>query len=91
MTLAFLFFIASGMGLAVTKDLLSKGWRVCLVDKQPLPSSEEGDLLSGDNTIFQTADISNYDELAATFQATWSKWAQLDFGKSTSFPPPKFE
>jgi NAD(P)-dependent dehydrogenase (short-subunit alcohol dehydrogenase family) len=66
------------MGLAVAKDLLSKGWNVCVCDLNP-PKAE--DLELGDNVIYQKADVTDYESLGSVFLATWAKWKRLDFGK----------
>lgn len=66
------------MGLAVARDLLSKGWKVCICD---LNSPKAEDLQVDDsNVIFQAADVADYDALAAVFVAAWSKWKRFDFG-----------
>ena len=72
---------ASGLGLAVAKDLLLKGWNVCLCDLNP-PNAE---VQLGDKAIFQAVDVTDYDALSAVFDVVWSKWKQLDFGKPVHF------
>lgn len=35
----------------------------------------------GENTIFVKADVTNYDQQAALFDAVRTKWKRIDFGK----------
>jgi 15-hydroxyprostaglandin dehydrogenase (NAD) len=70
---------ASGIGLAVTKHLLRRGYRVVMADV----NQREGERLSselGSDTLFQRVDISVYEQQAALF-ATAFKWGggRLDF------------
>ncbi|KFY90899.1 hypothetical protein V501_01909 [Pseudogymnoascus sp. VKM F-4519 (FW-2642)] len=69
---------ASGMGLAVTKHLLAKGWRVCISDV----NKQQGDALAvelGDNALFVGADVTDYDSQARVFESVWLKWKRIDF------------
>jgi len=70
---------ASGIGLAVTKHLLTRGYRVVMADV----NQKEGDRLSselGSDTLFQRVDISVYEQQAALFSTAF-KWGggRLDF------------
>jgi len=49
---------ASGMGLALTKDLLAKGWRVVMADINP--AGEELAVSLGDQALFVKTDISDF-------------------------------
>ena len=70
----------SGIGLAVTKYLHEKGWRLSLVDL----SEERGQIAAKEvNGIFIKADVTRYDDQAIAFQKTWETYGQLDFGKKT--------
>ncbi|EKG09707.1 Short-chain dehydrogenase/reductase SDR [Macrophomina phaseolina MS6] len=70
---------ASGIGLAVSKHLLLKGYRVVMADV----NAKEGERVAfelGDDAMFHRADVSNYAEQAALFQAAFA-WGggRLDF------------
>ncbi|KFY95299.1 hypothetical protein V500_02852 [Pseudogymnoascus sp. VKM F-4518 (FW-2643)] len=70
---------ASGIGLALTRHLVSKGWRVAMADID----SENGSRLSselGADTIFQQTDVSNYADQARLFSRAFP-WGgnRLDF------------
>ncbi|EEP82160.1 predicted protein [Uncinocarpus reesii 1704] len=67
--------MASGIGLALSKDLLSKGWRVCMCDIKQSPAASG----LGENAIFVAADVTDYDSLAAAFVAAWTKWNAIHF------------
>lgn len=67
------------MGLALTKDLISKSWKVAMADV----SAEEGGRISaelGEDTLFVRTDISIYTEQAALFRRAFS-WGgnRVDF------------
>ena len=70
---------ASGMGLALTRNLVAKGWKVGMADV----NSDAGEKHSkelGPNTFFKNVDITNYDEQAVFFDEVW-RWGggRLDF------------
>ena len=70
---------ASGIGLAVTKHLLTKGYRVAMADM----NVKQGESLSselGSNTMFQQTDVSNYAQQASLFSRAFA-WGgnRLDF------------
>jgi NAD(P)-dependent dehydrogenase (short-subunit alcohol dehydrogenase family) len=58
---------ASGIGLAVAERLLDEGWRVAIVDADRAALAEAEDLLSGEEAIFLSADVTDEDEIAAVF------------------------
>lgn len=67
------------MGLALTKHLLSKGWKVGMADV----NAQEGKRLSselGEDTIFKQTDVSSYEQQAALFSEVF-EWGgnRLDF------------
>ncbi|KAG0647514.1 Short-chain dehydrogenase reductase ATR7 [Hyphodiscus hymeniophilus] len=69
---------ASGMGLAVTKHLIAKGWRVCMSDI----NKQHGDALAlelGDKALFVDANVTDYDSQAQVFETVWLKWKRIDF------------
>ena len=69
---------ASGIGLAVTEHLLSRGYQVVMADVNAI----EGNRLAiklGSRTIFQHTDISKYSEQAALFARALAWGGRLDF------------
>lgn len=69
---------ASGIGLAVTKHLLSRGYKVVIADFNP-----EGEKIAeelGSSCSFYQTDVSKYEQQAALFNHTF-KWGgdRLDF------------
>ena len=70
---------ASGIGLAVTKHLLSRGYRIMIADM----NAEQGEKIAaelGSKCAFQKTDVSKYPEQAALFSRAF-KWGgdRLDF------------
>jgi 15-hydroxyprostaglandin dehydrogenase (NAD) len=70
---------ASGIGLSLTRHLLSSGWRVAMADR----NEEKGRALEkelGPNVMFTKVDVSKYDQQAALFQSAF-EWGEgrLDF------------
>jgi len=63
---------ASGIGLAVTKHLLSRGYRIMIADM----NAEQGEKIAselGSSCSFHKTDVSKYSEQAALFSAAF-KW-----------------
>lgn len=63
------------MGEALARDLVSKGWRVCMADINP------NDTLSaelGDAAFFAKTNVADYDSQARTFTETFEKWGRID-------------
>ena len=70
---------ASGIGLAVTKHLLSRGYKVVIADL----NNVEGERLAttlGSNVIYQHTDVSSFSQQRALFDRAF-KWGgnRLDF------------
>ena len=70
---------ASGIGLAMTKHLLSRGYKVAMADM----NSNEGERLHselGSDTMFHQTDVSSYDQQAALVSQAF-EWGgnRLDF------------
>lgn len=67
----------SGMGEAIARDLIRKGWIVACLDIQ----KAAGDALVaelGENALFILCDISDYDEQAKAFSEVWRKHGRID-------------
>ncbi|KAK6073816.1 15-hydroxyprostaglandin dehydrogenase [Seiridium cupressi] len=62
---------ASGMGLAATRHLLGKGYRVVMADINELGSQPSCEL--GDKTFFRKTDVSSYKDLASLFSLAF-RW-----------------
>ncbi|OAL37370.1 hypothetical protein AYO20_03219 [Fonsecaea nubica] len=69
---------ASGMGLAVTEKLLSKGWKVTIFDFNAKTGAELAEKL-GSNVLFVQGNAAVYSDQAKAFLKTWEKWQRLDF------------
>jgi hypothetical protein len=67
--------LQSGMGEALTQDLVNKGWRVAMADIQP--NAELAEKL-GESVSFHHCDVADYDSQARTFQEIWNKYGRLD-------------
>lgn len=63
------------MGEAITRDLISRGWKVALADINRKESLEK-DL--GPNATFFKTNIADYDSHASTFQLVFKKWGRVD-------------
>ena len=68
-------FIKSGMGTALSVDLVSKGWQVAMADIQPNAELQQK---LGDNASYHHCDVADYDSQATCFQAVWDKYGRLD-------------
>ncbi|KAF2418940.1 NAD(P)-binding protein [Tothia fuscella] len=66
---------SSGMGQALARELVQRGWKVALADVQP---NEALSKELGENAAYFKCDVSDYDSQAATFQGTWDKWGKID-------------
>jgi len=70
---------ASGIGLAVTKELLSKGWCVMMADMNTERGYElAAELSFGGMAWFFMCDVSRWESLAELFRQTWQRWFRLD-------------
>jgi len=66
---------SSGMGEALSRHLISKGWLVAMSDIQP---KEELVKEFGDKAAYFKTNVADYDSQAQTFQAVWDKWGRID-------------
>ena len=70
---------ASGIGLACTKNLLSRGYRVCIADANP-KAGEAAAAELGADVLFVQCDVSNYEQQQNLFARAFVWGGQrLDF------------
>ena len=67
---------SSGIGLALTKHLSTKGWYVVIAD---IASPKQDVDLPADRTIFVKTDVSSFDEQAELFSRAFHWHGRLDF------------
>lgn len=68
---------ASGIGLALTEFLLSKGWCVAMAD---LSAAGEAIATSlSPNATFHRVNVASWEDQEALFKATWERYGRLDF------------
>jgi NAD(P)-dependent dehydrogenase (short-subunit alcohol dehydrogenase family) len=72
---------ASGMGLAVVEDLVSKGWNIAIFDFDEAAGKKVAEKL-GEQILFIKGNVAKYEEIGAAFVEVWKKWGQIDFGES---------
>ncbi|KAJ9625448.1 hypothetical protein H2204_010310 [Knufia peltigerae] len=68
---------ASGMGADLSRDLLSKGWKVGCLDL----NEQAGQKLAnehGDRAIFVKCNVGDYDDQARAFATVFEQWGRLD-------------
>jgi len=65
---------SSGIGLALSKHLLGKGWKVVMADLNP-PDLESAEA----RALFQRTDVSDWDSMKALFKAAWDWGGRIDF------------
>lgn len=65
---------SSGIGLALSKHLIAKGWHVFDLDLQP-----PLDALPAESSTFIKTNAADWDQLAASFEKAYSKFKRLDF------------
>jgi len=63
------------MGEAISRDLISKGWKVALTDINRKESLEKE---LGPNVAFFKTNVADYNSHAETFQAVFEKWGRVD-------------
>jgi NADP-dependent 3-hydroxy acid dehydrogenase YdfG len=66
---------SSGMGLALSRDLVARGWNVAMAD---IRRNEELSKELGENAMFVQANVADYDSQAKAFQAVWNQWSRID-------------
>lgn len=67
--------LQSGMGEALSEDLVKRGWQVAMADIQP-----NGELSGklGEDASFHRCDVADYDSQAACFQEVFDKYGRID-------------
>ncbi|KAF2492232.1 NAD(P)-binding protein [Lophium mytilinum] len=63
------------MGQGLSRDLVSKGWRVAMADIQP---NAELSKELGEGAEFFETNVADYDSQARTFQAVFDKYGRID-------------
>jgi NAD(P)-dependent dehydrogenase (short-subunit alcohol dehydrogenase family) len=63
------------MGMALSVDLVSKGWQVAMTDIQP--NADLRERLSH-NASYHYCDVADYDSQATCFQEVWDKYGRID-------------
>ncbi|KAL4893689.1 hypothetical protein BDV59DRAFT_192857 [Aspergillus ambiguus] len=66
---------SSGMGEALSEDLVDRGWQVAMADIQ---NNAELTSKLGDNATFHYCDVADYDIQAKAFQEVWDRYGRLD-------------
>ncbi|KAK5046113.1 hypothetical protein LTR84_008570 [Exophiala bonariae] len=69
---------ASGLGFALSKCLVERGYLVAMCDIDATTGKARAREL-GDQAAFFEVDITVYEELGAVFEQAWSKWGRIDF------------
>jgi 15-hydroxyprostaglandin dehydrogenase (NAD) len=69
---------ASGIGLAITTHLISKGRRIVMADMNESSGRAKASSLDP-NALFHKTDVSSWEDQAALFKAAWDWSGRLDF------------
>ncbi|KAF3927985.1 hypothetical protein ABW20_dc0110256 [Dactylellina cionopaga] len=69
---------ASGIGLALATDLVSKNWNVVIADINPQTGEAAAKQL-GSSAVFHITDVSSWDSQLSLFKSTLEKFGRLDF------------
>ena len=67
------------MGLAVSRALSRKGWKVAVADMNSQSGESAAKEVDG---LFVKTDVTDYDNQAAAFAKTWDTYGRIDFGES---------
>ena len=70
---------ASGMGLAVTRELVAKGWNVAILDYNEDSWQSILQDFDQDHVTFMKTDVMDYEQQSRAFVQTWKRWQKLDF------------
>ncbi|TPX16546.1 uncharacterized protein E0L32_003840 [Thyridium curvatum] len=68
---------SSGMGTALSKHFIGKGWNVALLDVNDKVGKDLASSL-GPNAAYFHANVASYASQAAAFTAVWERWGRLD-------------
>jgi 15-hydroxyprostaglandin dehydrogenase (NAD) len=69
----------SGIGLALTKDLISRGWRVALGDIESSGGDHLVSLFPIGSSIYVETDVTSWESQSALFRAAHDEWGRIDF------------
>ncbi|KAF2659221.1 15-hydroxyprostaglandin dehydrogenase [Lophiostoma macrostomum CBS 122681] len=65
----------SGMGMAIVRSLVKRGWKVAIAD---INENEEFAAELGEESMFCKCNVADYDSQASMFQAVYEKYGRLD-------------
>lgn len=65
----------SGMGMALARDLIKRGWKVAIADINENKTFAEE---LADGASFHKCNVADYDSQADMFQNVWNKYGRID-------------
>lgn len=68
---------ASGMGQAVARDLVKKGWTIAVIDLDRTTGKAAAKEFGG---IFVATNVFVYESIANAFERVWEEYGRIDFG-----------
>ena len=66
------------MGLAVTRELVAKGWNVAILDFNANSWRTIAGEFDLEHVIFMKTDVTDYNQQSKAFVETWYRWQKLD-------------
>lgn len=67
---------ASGIGLALVKHLIAKGWRVVMADINDVAGLQASQDLGSDRVVFHKTDVGSWNDQVSLFQRAW-QWSGM--------------
>ncbi|EXJ78175.1 hypothetical protein A1O3_09336 [Capronia epimyces CBS 606.96] len=77
---AFITGAASGMGQAVSRDLIKKGWTIAVIDLDRKTGAAAAKEYGG---IFIPTNVFVWESILSAFERVWDTYGRIDFGKET--------